>query len=112
MSLLNSNKLIRGSSLNTKTSIAATITLVFLVAFAAAASAQSSPQFSSLPDVEVEENSGDSSRLINLWNYTDDEEDSDSELDFRIQSQGNTPLISCFIEDERYLRCHAPDEDE
>lgn len=70
------------------------------------------PRISGLPDVRIPENAGDRSRVINLFSYASDDEDSDSELDFRISRQSDTSLIYCFIDDDRYLSCEAPREDE
>ena len=69
------------------------------------------PDFMSIPDVEIEENSGYSDRLIDLFDYVDDDEDSQNELDFRIDSQSNTALVFCRIVDDRYFECEAPRED-
>ncbi len=70
------------------------------------------PRISGLPDVRIPENAGDRSRAINLFGYASDDQDSDSELDFRISRQSNTGLIYCFIDDDHYLSCEAPREDE
>ena len=66
------------------------------------------PNISGLPDRTVEENAGYSSRLIDLWAYTSDDQDSDSQLDFMIDSQSNTNLIYCQIVDDRYFECEPP----
>ena len=70
------------------------------------------PSISNLPDREIEENSGYSDRLVDLWNYASDAEDSDSELSFSIVSQSSTGLIDCLIVGNRYFECFAPDRDE
>ncbi|MBN2127474.1 MAG: hypothetical protein JW703_03740 [Candidatus Diapherotrites archaeon] len=67
-----------------------------------------SPELSSLPNVYIRENAGYSSNLIDLWNYAFDEEDSDSELSFRITNQSNSGLIYCRIQSNRWFECDAP----
>ena len=66
------------------------------------------PRLSNLPDVEIEENDGFNERLIDLWDFASDDNDSDSELDFRITSQSNTSLIFCSIDNDRYFECDPP----
>ena len=74
-------------------------------------SGNDAPNLSGIPDVEVRENSGSRSRLIDLFSYASDDRDSDSQLDFRITNQSNTSLIFCFIDDDRYVSCDAPRDD-
>ncbi len=69
------------------------------------------PVLSSLPNVNIRENSGYRSRLIDLHSYARDDDDSDSELDFRIEDQSNTSLIFCTIVDDRYFECESPRAD-
>ena len=68
-------------------------------------------EIAGLPDVTVEENSGDEDRLTDLFDYTTSDNDDLEDLDFRILSQSNTSLIFCSIEDDRYFGCEAPRED-
>lgn len=76
-------------------------------------SGSDSPVLSGIPDTEVNENSDnkDNDRIIDLWKYAFDDDDSDSELYFRITQQNNTSLIYCYIEDDRWVSCEAPRED-
>jgi len=67
-----------------------------------------SPIIEGLPNVDIEENSGYSGSLIDLRNYTSDDFDSDSELDFRIENQSNTSLINCLIVSNRFFECESP----
>ncbi|MFH1392011.1 MAG: hypothetical protein ABIH20_06885, partial [Candidatus Diapherotrites archaeon] len=69
------------------------------------------PRISGLPDLEIEENSGQRNNLVDLHSYAFDSEDSDSELDFRISNQSNTSLIYCTIDQDRYFECEAPRND-
>lgn len=48
--------------------------------------------------------------LIDLWDYAFDIEDYDSELDFTLQSQGNTDIIECSISSNRYLDCDEAEQ--
>lgn len=66
------------------------------------------PSIFGLPDVTIRENSGYRSNLVDLYRYANDDEDSDSELDYRIISQSNRNLINCLIAGDRYLECEAP----
>jgi len=69
------------------------------------------PNISGIPDLDdgqIEENDGSHTRLLDLYNYARDDEDSDSELDFRVYSQSNTSLINCYIDDDRWFACDAP----
>jgi len=69
------------------------------------------PDISGIPNETIIENSGDEDELIDLFDYASDDEDTESELDYRIISQSNTSLINCRIEDDRYVSCDAPRED-
>lgn len=66
------------------------------------------PTLSSIPRIEIPENSGPQRQLRNLHLYAFDAEDSDSQLDFSITEQSNTILISCYIEGSRHISCNAP----
>lgn len=66
------------------------------------------PIISGLPSQEIEENSGNSYRLIDLWNYAYDNEDSDSQLYFSVSRQTNSSLVYCRISGNRWLECDAP----
>ncbi len=48
-----------------------------------------------------------SSLILNLHDYADDKEDSDSDLRFFITSQTNTNIAYCSIENGHYIRCDA-----
>lgn len=67
-------------------------------------------QISGLPDVRIEKNSGYSDRLIDLWDYTTDNEPI-SDLYFSIESETDTSLIDCKITDNRWFECYSPETD-
>tara|TARA_Y100000310_G_C20702595_1_gene831338 strand:- start:6943 stop:10434 length:3492 start_codon:yes stop_codon:yes gene_type:complete len=69
------------------------------------------PTISGLPNLSIEENAGARNNWIDLHSYAFDQEDSDSELDFRISNQNNTSLIFCSIDQDRYFECEAPRDD-
>ncbi|MCR4335515.1 MAG: carbohydrate binding domain-containing protein [archaeon] len=69
------------------------------------------PTISNLPDLSIEENSGARNNWVDIYSYAFDNEDSDSELDFRISNQSNKDLIYCTIDQDRYFECEAPRAD-
>jgi hypothetical protein len=66
------------------------------------------PSISGLGTYKIEENSPQQNRIIDLYRYSRDNEDSVSQLTYRITSQSNTNLINCRITDNRYISCDAP----
>ncbi len=68
----------------------------------------SSPSISGLPDIDIRENDGYNSRLIDLFSYARDDFDSDDQLDFRISRQSDTSLVFCRIVGDRYFECEGP----
>ncbi|MDP2907920.1 MAG: Ig-like domain-containing protein [Nanoarchaeota archaeon] len=73
------------------------------------ASSNTAPELNNLPDKELEEDSGDNDKIIELWDYASDDESSDSELDFSITDQTNTNLVTCSISSDRYIDCEVED---
>lgn len=69
------------------------------------------PIFSNIPDQFLDEDDDFHNNIVDLWAYTSDDEDSDSELDFDL-TQSNDDFIECFIDDDRYIDCTILDEDE
>lgn len=68
------------------------------------------PVFSLIPDQSVDENSGLNENLVDLHNYTTHHEDI-NEVNFSINSQTNTSVVDCFVENNRYISCETePDE--
>jgi hypothetical protein len=65
-------------------------------------SANNPPVLQGIPDQTTEIGEG---AEVDLWDYTYDVEDSDSELDFTLDSQSNTGVISCWISGDRYVLC-------
>jgi len=65
----------------------------------------SAPELSGIPDQELEENSGSNSKIIDLWDYAEDDESSDAELEFSITKQTNTDVVTCSINSDRYINC-------
>jgi hypothetical protein len=74
-----------------------------------ASSSNTAPELNNLPDKELEEDSGDNDKIIDLWDYASDDESSDSELDFSITDQTNTNLVTCSISSDRYIDCEVED---
>jgi len=67
------------------------------------------PPIINLPvEVEVNENSGFQNNLVDLFNFTSDDNDSDSELSFSLIGETNSGLINCFIDSDRFVDCNAP----
>ncbi|PIN69898.1 hypothetical protein COV93_03615 [Candidatus Woesearchaeota archaeon CG11_big_fil_rev_8_21_14_0_20_43_8] len=57
-----------------------------------------------LPDVNIDEDSGYNSGLIDLWPYTSDDSP-DNQLIFTIASESNTGLVDCSVRSNRYIDC-------
>ena len=72
------------------------------------------PAWSSISNIELEENQDAETRMIDLWDRISDGDTSDNKIDFSI-SQSNSSLISCYLEDdagyERWFSCTAPKDD-
>lgn len=66
------------------------------------------PILEGIPDKSVNEDTTPVNNWIDLWQYAFDNEDTDSELSFSIQSQSNSGLISCNIISDRYVDCNTP----
>jgi hypothetical protein len=65
-------------------------------------SANNPPVIQGIPEQGIE--IGDTVE-IDLWDYAHDVEDSDSELDFTLEEEGNRDIIECSISGDRYLVC-------
>ncbi len=66
------------------------------------------PQIENVPDISTPEDTKPQNNVIDLWNYTFDYEDTDSQITYRIQSQSNLTLINCYITSNRYINCDQP----
>jgi len=69
------------------------------------------PTISGLPDKEIDEDTTPASNWIDLYLYSEDNEDADSLLTFRIKSQSNSGLINCRVAGNKYLNCDKPVQD-
>ncbi len=63
------------------------------------------PKIGNIPDKWLKKNSGLNKKLVNLWAYTNDGETPDNELTFTILTQTNPEIVSCTIQDNRYVEC-------
>ena len=83
--------------------------LIALVIFAASVYA-AAPTLQGVPDITVENDSGALHKFADLRNYAHDTEQDSGTLFYSIEGQGNYRLIDCFIEDEFFLSCGAPEQ--
>jgi len=74
-------------------------------------SGNDAPSINNLPNRHFEENSGFHNNTIDLWDFAFDDEDSDSELSFSL-SQSNTGLIFCYIDEDRFVDCQEPNNND
>ncbi len=63
------------------------------------------PVIDLLPDVTICEDSGLNEHLIDLWDYTDDPDQNDDELSFRVVSQSNIAIADCNVISDRWIDC-------
>ena len=61
------------------------------------------PQISGIPDRTIEV--GSTIQPIDLWQYADDAEDADYEMDYSIISESDANVIDCYIDSNRYIKC-------
>jgi hypothetical protein len=69
------------------------------------------PSIANLPDVEIEENAGYSSELIDLWrsSYTHDDKKANDDLYYFIDEESNEDVVDCRITGNRWFECYAPE---
>jgi uncharacterized membrane protein len=67
------------------------------------------PIFEGIPDISIYENSGKLQKIINLNQYATGEEI--NPLNYEITRQTNNNLIDCFIEENIFVTCNAPQKD-
>ena len=63
------------------------------------------PVISGIPDQTLNENEIPPNNWIDLWQYANDVESSDEELQFKIVGESNPGLIDCRIDNDRYVNC-------
>ena len=63
------------------------------------------PTIVGIPDQTFAEDSGLNNNIIDLWNYTSDPNDADSDLTFTIISETNTNVVDCSVDSNRYIDC-------
>jgi len=65
------------------------------------------PTVSAIQDQNINEDAGFLSRLIDLFSFFFDEEDSSSNLAYSITSETNTGIIDCSLDSNRYIDCQT-----
>ena len=78
--------------------------LIFIILCSTAVLAEA-PVISELPEIYIFEDLGLIDNIIDLWDYTSDAEDADSDLTFTILSESADSIVSCSIDSNRYLDC-------
>ena len=68
------------------------------------------PDLSGIPNLIINESETPPTNWIDFWNYSYDNEDNNSQLDFMIISQTNPSLINCQISNNRYINCDLTPE--
>ncbi|MCD6522432.1 MAG: PQQ-binding-like beta-propeller repeat protein, partial [Candidatus Diapherotrites archaeon] len=71
------------------------------------------PGLNLAPNIDIPDQSGQvgvafPDNFVDLWQYTDDEEDSDDALSFEITTQSDTSITQCAIVSNRYIDCTTP----
>jgi len=68
----------------------------------------SAPSLSNLPDITILEGSSALDNVIDLYAYTLDQDTLSTDLRYSIVTQSNPSLISCSIDNNRYIDCTSP----
>src|SRR3989344_991620 len=66
---------------------------------------QTPPLIENVPDVSINEDSGQNSNVIDLHNFGSDLQDGDAQMTYSVSAQSNGALVSCQVENNRFIRC-------
>ncbi|GAJ06443.1 unnamed protein product, partial [marine sediment metagenome] len=79
--------------------------IVFLDGTVSVGPPNNPPSISGLPEVSDDEDFGTNNSVMDLWDYSSDPEDDDSELTYGINSESDTLVVDCDIYDSHYITC-------
>jgi len=68
-------------------------------------SVNDAPNITGIPDQILQEDSGLNDNIIDLHNYTTDEDNTTAELTFTITSESNTTVVDCSVDSNQYIDC-------
>ncbi len=68
------------------------------------------PEIEELPNQTINKDSGSQHEIFDLRDYAEDNETTENDLRFDVIEESNEEIIHCYIEDNYYLSCYAPEE--